>query len=42
MVWKQGEAGVDVPLSLAREGDVLRVSVKSADRNDFLKKPNLH
>ena len=42
MVWKQGEAGVDVPLSLAREGDVLRLSVKSADRNDFLKKPNLH
>ena len=42
MVWKQGNAGVDVPLSLAREGDVLRVQVKSADRNDFLKKPNLH
>ena len=23
-------------------GDVLHVSIKSADRNDFLKKPNLH
>ena len=41
-IWKQGQAGVDVPLTLARAGDVLRVTVKSADRNDFLKKPNLH
>ena len=23
-------------------GDVLRITVKSADRSDFLKKPNLH
>ena len=42
MVWKRGPAGVDVPLSLARQGDVLRVIVKSADRNDFLKKPEVH
>ena len=41
-VWKLGSAGVDVPLTLARAGDVLRITVKSADRNDFLKKPNLH
>jgi len=27
---------------LAREGDVLRLSVRSADRSDFLKKPRLH
>ena len=40
-VWRLGDAGVDVPLTLARDGDVLRVTVKSADRNDFLKKPNL-
>jgi hypothetical protein len=31
-----------VPLTLARAGDVIRITVKSADRNDFLKKPNLH
>jgi S1-C subfamily serine protease len=42
LVWRQGAAGVEVPLSLARAGDVLRVNVKSADRNDFLKKPHLH
>ena len=42
MVWQRGPAGVDVPLSLARQGDVLRVTVKSADRNDFLKKPEVH
>jgi S1-C subfamily serine protease len=41
-VWSQGNAGVEVPLSLARAGDVLRVTVKSADRSDFLKKPDLH
>jgi S1-C subfamily serine protease len=42
LVWSQGNAGVEVPLSLARAGDVLRVNVKSADRSDFLKKPDLH
>jgi S1-C subfamily serine protease len=41
-VWGLGAAGVEVPLTLARDGDVLRITVKSADRNDFLKKPNLH
>lgn len=41
-VWRLGAAGVEVPLTLARAGDVLRITVKSADRTDFLKKPNLH
>ena len=41
-VWRLGAAGVDVPLTLARAGDVLHITVKSADRNDFFKKPNLH
>jgi S1-C subfamily serine protease len=41
-VWRLGQPGVDVPLTLARGGDVLRMTIKSADRNDFLKKPNLH
>ena len=41
-VWQLGAAGVEVPLTLARDGDVLRITVKSADRTDFLKKPNLH
>jgi S1-C subfamily serine protease len=41
-VWRLGAPGVDVPLTITRGGDVLRMTVKSADRNDFLKKPNLH
>jgi S1-C subfamily serine protease len=41
-VWRLGGPGVEVPLMLARAGDVLRLSVRSADRSDFLKKPRLH
>lgn len=41
-VWRLGTAGVDVPLMLSRSGDVVRITVKSADRNDFLRKPKLH
>jgi len=40
--WWVGPAGATIPLTVAREGDVLRFEVKSADRNDFLKKPRLH
>jgi S1-C subfamily serine protease len=40
--WQIGPAGTKIPLTIAREGDVLRFEVKSADRNDFLKKPRLH
>lgn len=41
-VWRLGAAGVDVPLTLSRAGDVIRITVKSADRTDFLRKPKLH
>jgi S1-C subfamily serine protease len=41
-VWQLGPAGVDVPLTLSRAGDVLRITVKSGDRNDYLRKPKLH
>ena len=41
-IWKLGAAGVEVPFSVRREGDTLRLTVRSADRNDFLKKPHLH
>ena len=41
-VWRLGPAGVEVPLMVSRAGDVLHITVKSADRSDFLKKPNLH
>ena len=41
-VWALGPPGVTVPLTLAREGDVFEVEVKSKDRSSFLKKPRLH
>jgi S1-C subfamily serine protease len=41
-VWRLGTAGVEVPLMLSRGGDVVHITVKSADRNDFLRKPKLH
>jgi S1-C subfamily serine protease len=41
-VWQLGAAGVEVPLTLSRAGDMLHITVKSADRNDFLRKPKLH
>jgi S1-C subfamily serine protease len=41
-VWSLGAAGIEVPFSVRREGDTLRLAVRSADRNDFLKKPHLH
>jgi S1-C subfamily serine protease len=41
-VWRLGPVGTEVPLTLAREGSVRRVQLRSADRQDFLKKPQLH
>ena len=40
-VWSLGEAGVDVPLTLEREGDRFDVSIVSGDRSRFLKSPRL-
>jgi S1-C subfamily serine protease len=40
--WHLGPPGTVVPLTLARGGAVSRVRVRSADRNDFLKKPSMH
>lgn len=41
-VWRQGPAGAEVPLGLLRNDAAKQVRVRSADRNDFLKKPPLH
>lgn len=41
-VWALGPAGVDVPLTLAREGDVFTVRITSADRSRFTKAVRLH
>ncbi len=41
-IWALGEAGVDAPLTLNREGDVFDVKVGTRDRRKFLKSPRLH
>jgi S1-C subfamily serine protease len=41
-IWSMGEAGVDIPLTMLREGKTFEVTVKSADRHSFLKAPRLH
>ncbi len=41
-VWALGPAGVEVPLTFSRGGREFQVTLKSADRNDSLKKPQLH
>jgi len=41
-LWSLGDAGVDVPLTLARDGDVFPVTVRSRDRKAFLKPPKMH
>jgi S1-C subfamily serine protease len=40
-IWRLGQAGVEVPLTLTRDAQVLHLQLRSADRNDFLKKPQL-
>ena len=41
-VWALGHAGVEVPLTLYREGVTFDVQVNSSDRAKFLKAPRLH
>ncbi len=41
-VWSLGEAGVEVPISINREGRTMDVRVRSGDRRRFLKGPVLH
>jgi S1-C subfamily serine protease len=41
-IWSLGDAGVDVPLLMEREGDVFEVRIASVDRTKLLKAPRLH
>jgi S1-C subfamily serine protease len=41
-VWSSGSAGAEVRLRIERDGDAMRVSMRSADRSSFLKSPRLH
>ena len=41
-VWSLGQAGVEVPLTIYRDGETLDLRVPSADRSRFMKTPSLH
>jgi S1-C subfamily serine protease len=41
-VWSRGPVGTEITLTAARGVERLQARVRSADRNDFLKKPRLH
>jgi len=41
-IWAQGQAGVDVPMTIYRDGETMDLRVKSSERNRFLKGPSLH
>jgi S1-C subfamily serine protease len=41
-IWSQGQAGVEVPMTIYRDGETLQLRVKSSERDRFLKGPSLH
>jgi S1-C subfamily serine protease len=41
-IWSLGDAGVEVPLTIYRDGRAFELRVPSADRRRFLKAPRLH
>ncbi len=41
-IWSLGAAGVEVPLTIYREGRTLELRVPSGDRSRFLKTPRMH
>jgi S1-C subfamily serine protease len=41
-VWSLGEAGVEVPLSIYRDGRAVELRVASTDRSRFLRAPRVH
>jgi len=41
-VWSLGPAGVEIPITLSRDGRTVETKIRSANRSDFLKSPRLH
>jgi S1-C subfamily serine protease len=41
-VWAQGKAGVDIPITIYRDGHTMEMRIKSGERDRFLKGPSLH
>ncbi len=42
IIWSLGNAGVDVPIRVERDGRSLEQKITSADRSRFFRKPKLH
>ncbi len=40
-IWELGDAGVEVPIEVNRDGRTIGVKIRSADRTGFLKRPRL-
>jgi S1-C subfamily serine protease len=41
-IWSLGDAGVEIPLTIYRDGDTFDVGVNSGERAKFLKAPKMH
>lgn len=41
-IWSLGAAGVEIPMTIYHEGEMVEVQVTSGDRNAFLKSPSFH
>jgi S1-C subfamily serine protease len=41
-IWSLGNAGVEIPLTVWRDGDTFEVRINSGDRGKFMKKPSVH
>lgn len=41
-VWAMGDAGVEIPLLINRDGETFDIWIRSVDRNDLLKSPIIH
>jgi S1-C subfamily serine protease len=41
-IWAQGQAGVEIPLTVYRDGETMQLRIQSGERSRFLKGPSLH
>jgi S1-C subfamily serine protease len=41
-IWAQGQAGVEIPLTIYRDGETMQLRIQSGERSRFLKGPSLH
>ena len=41
-IWASGDAGVDVPMEILRDGETMQVQVRSASRSDYFVSPKVH